>query len=58
VYDEHTREFKTARTYPRMVLINVALGGNDAVKLLAPNMPDLEIKVPKSSENNKYTQCK
>lgn len=58
VYDEKTEEFKTARTYPKMLLINVTLDDNDAVKLSAPNMPELQVKVPQDSENNKRTHCK
>jgi hypothetical protein len=57
VYDEKTEEFKTARTYPKMLLINMTLDGNDAVKLSAPNMPELQVKVPQDSENNKRTHC-
>ncbi|XP_021919375.1 mitochondrial amidoxime-reducing component 1-like isoform X2 [Zootermopsis nevadensis] len=50
--------FKTARTHPKMVLINMALDGNDAVKLSAPDMSELQVKVPEYSENNKYSHCK
>jgi len=57
VYDEKTGEFKTARTYPKMVLINMSLDGNGTVKLSAPNMPQLQVKIPEGSEN-KHIQCK
>lgn len=53
VYGEQTKEFKTARTYPKMVLINMSLDGTDAVKLSAPDMPEIRVKVPQASENNK-----
>jgi len=58
VYDDHTKEFKTGRTYPKMVLVNMSLDGTDAVKLSAPDMPELRVKVPQASENNKPTHLK
>jgi hypothetical protein len=58
VYDEKTKEFKTARTYPKMVLINMSLDGPNAVKLSAPDMPELRIDVPQVSENTKPACCK
>lgn len=36
----------------------MALDGNDAVKLSAPDMSELQVKVPEYSENNKYSHCK
>lgn len=57
MYGEQTKEFKTARTYPKMVLINVSLDGTDAVKLSAPDMPELRVKIPQPSENNKHERC-
>jgi len=58
VYDEQTKEFKTGRTCPKMVLINVSQDGTDAVKLSAPDMPELQVKVPQASENNKLARLK
>jgi hypothetical protein len=58
VYDEQTKEFKTARTYPKMVLVNVSLDGTDGVKLSAPDMPELRVKVPLASENNENARLK
>jgi hypothetical protein len=58
VYDEQTKEFKTGRTYPKMVLVNISLDGTDAVKLSAPEMPELRVEVPQASENNKLTRIK
>jgi hypothetical protein len=58
VYNEEAKEFRTARTYPKMVLINVSVDGTDAVKLSAPNMPELRVKVPQASETNKHAQIK
>jgi len=58
VYNEQTKEFKTARTCPKMVLVNVSLDGTDAVKLSAPDMPELRVKVPQASESNKHAHLK
>jgi hypothetical protein len=58
VYDGQTKEFKTGRTYPKMVLVNVSLDGTDAVKLSAPDMPELRVEVPQTSENNKHAYLK
>jgi uncharacterized protein YcbX len=58
VYNERAKEFTTARTYPKMVLINVSVDGNDAVKLSAPNMPELRVEVPQASEHNKHIHIK
>ena len=58
VYGEQTKDIKTARAYRKMVLVSISLDGTDAVKLSAPSMPELRVKVPQASENNKQEHCK
>ncbi|KAJ8964036.1 hypothetical protein NQ314_005176 [Rhamnusium bicolor] len=46
VYAEKDREFRTARTYPKMVLIDVAVHDEDHLAIDAPTMRTLYVKIP------------
>ncbi|VEN40221.1 unnamed protein product [Callosobruchus maculatus] len=46
VYSDKENEFRTARTYPKMVLIEVAAHDADHVSLDAPTMRTLYVQVP------------
>lgn len=46
VYREDVNEFRTARTYPRLVLIDVTVHDENHVALNAPGMRELFVKLP------------
>lgn len=50
VYAEKDREFRSARTYPKMVLIDVAVHDEDHLAIDAPTMRTLYVKIPSKSE--------
>lgn len=51
VYAEKDRQFRSARTYPKMVLIDVAVHDEDHLAVDAPTMRTLYVKVPSKPEN-------
>lgn len=55
VYNENDEQFQTARTIPQLVLIEIDAVDENHVRLTAPNMPILTLKVPKSVENRTVT---
>ncbi|KAJ8919366.1 hypothetical protein NQ315_016459 [Exocentrus adspersus] len=55
VYAEKDHEFRTARTYPKMVLIDVAVHDEDHLSIDAPTMRTLYVKIPSKSENKEST---
>lgn len=50
VYGENDSEFRTARTYPNMVLINVSVHDEEHLAFDAPGMRTLYVKRPKVGE--------
>lgn len=50
VYNETDLEFRTARTYPKMVLIEVSVHDEDHLAFDAPGMRTLYVKLPKVGE--------
>lgn len=52
VYGEKDREYKSARTYPKMVLIHVAIHDEGHLAIDAPNMKTLYVKIPSKFEKN------
>jgi uncharacterized protein YcbX len=52
VYGAKDNEFRTARTYPKMVFIDVAIHDEDHLAIDAPTMRTLYVKIPKREENN------
>ncbi|KAJ8933172.1 hypothetical protein NQ318_011913 [Aromia moschata] len=55
VYAEKDREFRTARTYPKMVLIDVAVHDEDHLAIDAPTMRTLYVKIPTKNDKNEFT---
>lgn len=51
VYSEKDNEFRTARTYPKMVLIDVSIHDDNYLAVDAPTMRTLYVKIPNSKEN-------
>ena len=51
-------EFKTARTFPKMVFIKTTAEGENEVKISAKDMSDIKIKIPDGSEKQRHSQCK
>lgn len=47
VYGEKDHEFRTARTYPKMVLIEVSVHDEEHFAIDAPGMRTLYVKRPK-----------
>lgn len=52
VYKEENNEFRTARTYPKLMLISVSSVDKNHLKLDAPERETLQVKIPSSSSNN------
>lgn len=50
VYGENDSEFRTSRTYPKMVLIEVSAHDENHVAINAPGMTTLYVKIPKIGE--------
>ncbi|CAG2061519.1 unnamed protein product, partial [Timema podura] len=48
-YDERNGEFKTARTFPKMVLITVTAKSASSVMFEAPGMPPILVDIPDQS---------
>ncbi|KAI4458241.1 molybdopterin cofactor sulfurase mosc [Holotrichia oblita] len=46
VYGEGHNEFKTARTYPKLILINTSINSNGDAVFTAPNQTPLVVKLP------------
>jgi len=57
VFGENNNEFKTARTFPKMVLIEVSVHDENHVAFDAPGMRSLYVKLP-SSEDTEGKQVK
>ena len=57
MYGEENGEFKTARTFPKMLFMKTTPQSENVVKLSAPEMPDLDIKIPDGSEKQRHSQC-
>lgn len=51
VYSESDNEFRTARTYPKMVLIDVSVHDEQYLAVDAPTMRTLYVKIPNKEEN-------
>ncbi|XP_030745521.1 mitochondrial amidoxime reducing component 2-like [Sitophilus oryzae] len=51
VYSESDNEFRTARTYPKMVLIDVSVHDDKYLAVDAPTMRTLYVKIPNSQDN-------
>ncbi|XP_019877248.1 mitochondrial amidoxime-reducing component 1 isoform X2 [Aethina tumida] len=52
VYGDKDHEFRTARTYPKMVLIDVGVHDEDHLSIDAPTMRTLYVKIPKKTDDN------
>lgn len=50
VYGEKDGEFRTARTYPKMALIEVNVHDENYFSFDAPNMRALYVKIPKAGD--------
>lgn len=50
VYKNDANEFRTARTYPRMVLIEISVHDEDHIAVNAPGMRELYVKLPINGE--------
>ncbi|XP_018579990.1 mitochondrial amidoxime-reducing component 1-like [Anoplophora glabripennis] len=57
VYAEKDHEFRTARTYPKMVLIDVAVHDADHLAIDTPTMRTLYVEIP-SKSNSKEVSIK
>lgn len=57
VYGERDFEFRTARTYPKMVLIDVSVHDGEHLAIDAPTMRTLYVKIP-SKEDYKQMKIK
>lgn len=55
MYAEKDRQFRSARTYPKMVLIDVAVHDEDHLAVDAPTMRTLYVKIPSKTENKEST---
>lgn len=55
VYAEKDKEFRTARTYPKMVLIDVTVYDEDHLAVDAPTMRTLYVKIPSKDDKNETT---
>lgn len=53
VYKESDKEFRTARTYPKMVLIEVTTNDPDIITINAPGMGTLNVNVTSLDNANK-----
>ncbi|XP_076252650.1 mitochondrial amidoxime reducing component 2-like isoform X2 [Rhynchophorus ferrugineus] len=53
VYSESDNEFRTARTYPKMVLIDVSVHDDQYLAVDAPTMRTLYVKIPESDDKSK-----
>ncbi|XP_050300005.1 mitochondrial amidoxime-reducing component 1-like isoform X2 [Anthonomus grandis grandis] len=51
VYSENDNEFRTARTYPKMVLIDVSIHDDQYLAVDAPTMRTLYVKIPNNDVN-------
>lgn len=51
VYSENDNEFRTARTYPKMVLIDVSVHDGNYLAVDAPTMRTLYVKIPNKEDN-------
>ncbi|XP_017783244.1 PREDICTED: mitochondrial amidoxime-reducing component 1 isoform X1 [Nicrophorus vespilloides] len=51
VYGEKNNEFKTARTFPQLLLVQMSVHDKDQIRLDAPGMPTLLFKVPTKLKN-------
>ncbi|KAL1509050.1 hypothetical protein ABEB36_003851 [Hypothenemus hampei] len=51
VYSETDNEFRTARTYPKMVLIDVSVHDDQHLAVDAPTMRTLYVKIPNKSDS-------
>lgn len=51
VYSENDNEFRTARTYPKMVLIDVSVHDGNYLAVDAPTMRTLYVKIPNNEDN-------
>ncbi|XP_044269581.1 mitochondrial amidoxime reducing component 2-like isoform X1 [Tribolium madens] len=51
VYGAKDHEFRTARIYPKMVLINVSVHDEDHFAIDAPTMKTLYVKIPNRKDN-------
>ncbi|EFA02140.1 mitochondrial amidoxime reducing component 2 [Tribolium castaneum] len=51
VYGAKDHEFRTARTYPKMVLIDVSVHDEDHLAIDAPTMRTLYVKIPNRKDN-------
>ncbi|XP_066254139.1 mitochondrial amidoxime reducing component 2-like [Euwallacea similis] len=51
VYSEKDNEFRTARTYPKMVLIDVSVHDDNYLAVDAPTMRTLYVKIPTKDDN-------
>ena len=56
VYDEKNERFQTARQYPGLLHITLSSVNEKSVKLTAPGMPDIVIKLPDFSDTSKHTE--
>lgn len=52
VYGAKDNEFRTARTYPKMVLIDVSVHDENHIAIDAPTMRTLYVKIPSREENS------
>lgn len=50
VYGEANNEFKTARTYPKLVLIEASANNNGEVVFSAPGQDQLIVELPSSKQ--------
>ncbi|CAG9765498.1 unnamed protein product [Ceutorhynchus assimilis] len=52
VYGEKDHEFRSARTYPKMVLIDVSVHDNEYLAVDAPTMRTLYVKIPSKDQES------
>lgn len=57
MYTEKEHEFRTARTYPKLLLIDVAVHDENHLAIDAPTMRTLYVKLP-SEDDEKETTIK
>lgn len=53
VYGEGNKEFKTARTFPKLLLVEVSVSDSDRVVFNAPGMETLYLNIVKLCKEHK-----